>query len=151
MVASCLRFVRRADLVSTRASERRAPLGRSLTIRAGSAIVGCDGSSPPGGGWCGGVVGRLEHGRLVDPRLTLTCHDRRGRRIAFGWIDPLRRARWVVVGGGRAAVRYEVGGGVPVRASTSDVGLESAAFEIAEYGPDGTELERRRVAMRPAG
>ena len=119
-------------------------------MRAGAALIACDGALSRGR-WCAGVVGLVRRGRLVDPRLSLTCRDTAGKRIGFGWIEPVHDARWIVVGTGREAERYAVRGGLPIRITTRAVRLDSAEFDVAQYAVDGRELERRRVTMHAAG
>jgi hypothetical protein len=93
----------------------------------------------------------MRKGRIVDPRLSLTCRDPVGRSIGFGWVVPLRGATRVVVGTGRTAERYAVRGRLPLRIATRDVELDSARVEVVQYAANGDELERRRVVMHAAG
>jgi hypothetical protein len=96
-------------------------------------------------------VGLLRDGRLVDPRLSLTCRDADGKHVAFGWIEPVRGARWLDVGSGRSAERYAVIDALPVRATSRRVSLDSAVFDVTQYGAEGRELERRRIEMHASG
>jgi hypothetical protein len=147
---ACLRLVRWTGVLPRTAIERVGRLGRSLTMRAGPALIGCDGTLSAGR-WCAGIVGPVRRGELVDPRLSLTCRDAAGERVGFGWIEPVQGARWIVVGTGREAERYAVRDALPIRITTRSVGLDSAEFDVAQFAVDGGELERRRIAMYAAG
>jgi hypothetical protein len=146
----CLRLVHWVGPEADAANERVGRLGRSVTLRAGPVVVGCD-RAKGSRDWCAGVVGLLRAGQLVDPRLSLTCRDGSGATVAFAWVEPVRGARWLVVGAGGAKERVAVSRGLPTRVATRDVGLDSARFEVAQFGAEGNELERRRVLVRAAG
>jgi hypothetical protein len=84
-----------------RVIERVGVTGRSVTFLVDhTTIAGCD-RSPRArsifGRWCGASGWHFARGRLSDPRLDV-CYDRRSRPvIAFGWINAVRRAKWIVV------------------------------------------------------
>lgn len=134
--------------------------GRSLTFYAArrTSLAGCEASAravePRVGPWCGVAHGRLFDGRLRDGRLSMVnCRDEDGRTVAFGWIEPMARARWLIVRGDDALEVYPVVSRYPVRVTTKDVDTRtsSALFEVAQYGSDGRKLGGGRVAMRVAG
>jgi hypothetical protein len=76
------------------------------------------------------------------------CYDRRKRSvIAFGWINPVRHARWIVVDQPGYREVYPVAAGLPVRVSTVS-GLDrvgGATFHTAQYDNRGVLLVRRKV------
>jgi hypothetical protein len=102
--------------------------------------------------WCGRAYGRLRRGRLSDPRLDLAC-SASGKPLAFAWIEPGRRARYVVVRHPAYAEAYVVAAGLPVRVMTSDVDLEHsrATFDVSEHASNGRRLRTFRVETQVAG
>jgi hypothetical protein len=138
-----------------RVVERIGVNGRSITfLGLGSTIEGCD-RNPRATGkiWCGGAGWVWRGGKVSDPRLTV-CQDRRGRPVvAFGWINALPQAGWIVVDQPGFREVYPVGGRLPVRVSTvSGIGRGGGAvFRIAQYDPRGVVLERRTVVAAVAG
>ncbi|MGH3126861.1 MAG: hypothetical protein ACRDPX_02960, partial [Gaiellaceae bacterium] len=57
--------------------------------RGGRAAYACERAgkgSTTVGPWCGRAFGRLENGRLRDPRLDLSCRDEHGEPLAFAWV-----------------------------------------------------------------
>ena len=120
-----------------------------MTFRIGARVLGCDQTA--GRGWCAGAVGLVRKGNLVDPRLSLSCRDAAGRPVGFGWIEPVRGARWLSVIGALGPELYPVAGRFPVRVTTTEVSFDAAVFEVAQYAADCRELERRRIVMRVAG
>jgi hypothetical protein len=149
-VKACLRLVPGVGLPIGAALERIGRNGRSVTFRVGTRVIGCDGRTDRRSHWCASSVGLLRDARLVDPRLSLACRLR-DRPAGFGWIEPVPEARWVVVREAGGAERYRVALGLPVRVTTTRVALDSAVFEITQYGDGGRELERRRIVMHVAG
>jgi hypothetical protein len=132
--------------------------GTSVTFRdrSGRAVFGCDGAGPrePGRRWCGGAYGTLRQGRLVDPRLDLLCSSADGARVAFAWIQPDPRSRYVVVRQDGFVEAYEVVGDLPVRVATAtgiDAAAASASLEVSEHRADGTFVRRSSVVARVAG
>ena len=74
--------------------------------------------------------------------------------MGFAWIEPGPGAKYVVVQQQGYAEVYEVGGGLPVRVTTtSDVEIEGsrATFELSEHYADGRAIRRYRVDARVAG
>lgn len=118
---------------------------RSRTIRA------CDGTTP--GAWCGQAFARLRKGRPLDPRLSLTCRDARGRPVGFAWLRPGSDARYVVVTHDSHAEAYAVIADVPVRVTTLDVDVatSSAPLEVSEHSADGRRLDAYRLVAQVAG
>jgi hypothetical protein len=136
--------------------ERIGVNGRTITFPTpGRTITGCD-RNPRAhlvqAPWCGSSGWNLEHGRVSDPRLDI-CFDRRGRAVvAFGWINPLPRARWIVIDEPGYREVYRVAGGLPVRVSTtSGIGRSGGAvFQTAQYDGKGVLLVRRKVVAAVA-
>jgi len=134
--------------------------GESVTFRNRSrrGLYGCDnsqGAREEDRRWCGGAFGQLHGGRLRDPRLDMgSCTTREGGLLGFAWIEPRPGAKYVVVQQQGHAEVYEVGGGLPVRVTTtSDVEIEGsrATFELSEHDADGRAIRRYRVDARVAG
>ena len=144
--------------------ERTGVAGSGLTFAypGAPAFYACDAIPDPlppdpdraeGNPWCGGSYGRTIHGRLTDPRLHL-CQAQSGRLVGFVWVHAGRGARWVVVRDGGRREIYETTGAEPVRVTTVDgVDAEhsSAAFDIEEYGADGTRLRSYTLQTAVAG
>ena len=139
---------------------RTGVLGRTVTVDTTShrALYACDGSPARGSGtahWCGTAYGRLEHGRLLDPRLDLSaCTDAGGRPLAFAWVETGDVARYVAVRQPGYTEVYPVRGRVPVRiASTTGVDPDSsrASFEISEHDARGQLLRAYELEAGVAG
>ena len=130
--------------------------GKSVTFHTakGRGLIACDGAATRGGNvsWCGRAYGRLQRGRFHDPRLDLAC-SRSGKPLAFGWIEPGERVRYVVVRHPAYAEAYLVAAGLPVRVVTSAVDLErsTATFYVSEHASDGRRLRTFRVETQVAG
>ncbi len=148
------------DAPVTKIFVRTGVLGRSATVGTVShrALYACDGRPAHGSDtahWCGTAYGRLEHGRLLDPRLDLSaCTDAGGRPLAFAWMEARDDARYVAVRQPRYTEVYPVRGRVPVRiASTTGVDLESsrASFEISEHDARGQLLRAYELEASVAG
>jgi hypothetical protein len=130
--------------------------GKSVTFRTakGRALIACDAAARGGTvSWCGRAYGRLQHDRLRDPRLDLACSGAARQALAFAWIEPSRRARYVVVRQRAYGEAYAVAAGLPVRVVTSEVDLERsrATFDVSEYSSDGRRLRTFRVETQVAG
>jgi len=54
-------------------------------------------------------------GALLDPRLDILCRDRKGRALAYAWVDPAAGVRWIGVDQGSYTEVYEVLARLPVR------------------------------------
>jgi hypothetical protein len=139
--------------------ERVGVSGASVTFpeASGRSVFGCDASTDPresGARWCGGAYGQLFDGRLRDPRLGLGCTTEDGEDMAFLWVEPGERSRYLAVPQPGYVEVYEVAAGLPVRIATTS-GLESdplgATVEISEHDSAGRLLARRRIEAVPAG
>jgi hypothetical protein len=131
--------------------------GASLTFadRSGRRVYACDHAprALEGRYWSASSVGRIPHGRLLDPRLSLvTLKD--GKIVAFAWVQPLARTRWLIVDQGSFRELYEVAGGLPVRLTTRrgiDIDRSSAIFDVEQLDRDGRELRHALVTTFVAG
>jgi hypothetical protein len=146
-------------------TEFRLPPGTAVVRRVGThtesltfidaakrVVLGCDRTDTDVLEWCGRSVGRLFDGRLRDPRVDIGCRTARGR-IAFGWLRPAPRTRWVVAGDGDDADIEIVAAGYPVRVSSARVDVEtsSASFSIVEYDVNGAEVRRYTLRSGVSG
>ena len=138
-------------------ADRRYGARRSLTYRTleGRSLASCDSVGVPieGRSWCGAATGTLFGGRLRDPRLVL-CEPRSGPPVAFIWVTPVRRARWIGVAEGRRTVLYRVAAGLPVRVSTGrnvHTRGSTATFRVRQYAANGEVIRRRTIVARVAG
>jgi hypothetical protein len=137
--------------------ERTGAIGASLTFVDAErrVVLGCDRTVRPSanGPWCARSVGRLFAGRLRDARVDILCVDARGSPVGFGWLEPTRGARWIVVGTESPAEVEEVAAGLPVRVSTREVDTagSSATFAVTEYDSAGKEVDRYPLRARVAG
>jgi hypothetical protein len=140
--------------------ERIGVVGESLTFSdsARTTVYACDGGTDPVGErkppWCGSAAGRRFSGKLLDPRLDILCHDRRGRPLAYAWVEPAAGVRWIGVDQGGYTEVYEVLAGLPVRiASIRGVqpGRARATFDVAQYDGHGKELIRGQLEVTVAG
>ncbi|MDX6400548.1 MAG: hypothetical protein QOF27_1154 [Gaiellaceae bacterium] len=140
--------------------ERIGVFGESLTFadRAGKTLYSCDGGTDPAGErrppWCGASVGRLVHGRLLDPRLDILCRDREGRPLAYAWVEPVAGAHWIGVDQGSYTEVYEVLAGLPVRVATSQgiqLGRSRAIFAVRQYDATGRSLVKGPLEAAVAG
>jgi hypothetical protein len=132
----------------------------SLTFasRDRAVVYACDGGIDSAGErnapWCHTVLGELDAGHVLDPRLDVICRDRARRTLAYAFVDPLPGARWIGVRDEGYVELYEVLGGLPVRvAATRGVDLQDAAatFQLTQYDADGRELARGEMEAAVAG
>jgi hypothetical protein len=130
----------------------------SFTNKRRTTLYSCDGGDDPSRErappWCGRSVGRLLHGRLVDPRLDILCRERNGRPLAYLWIDPVRQAHWIAVDQGAYSELYEVLAELPVRVATDrgiQLGQARARLDVTQYDADGKALLRGIVEATVAG
>ena len=144
----------------TRIVERIGVFAESLTFadRRNRTVYACDGGIDPAGErhlpWCGGSAGRLVAGRLLDPRLDVICRDRKGRPLAYAWIEPAVGAHWVGVDQGGYTEVYEVLGGLPVRIATRkriELARSRATFVVTQYDSHGKALIRGKLEAGVAG
>jgi hypothetical protein len=134
--------------------------GESVMFRSssGQSLVACDRAAAASEGrdvWCGIAVGRLEHGRLQDPRLDLAgCHTAASDPVAFAWVEPGHATRYVTVGQPGFSEVYRVASGLSVRVTTTS-GIEQegsrASFQITEHDGDGRLLRAYTLDARVAG
>jgi hypothetical protein len=157
----CLAAIDQAEVAAdTPAVERVGVDGESLTFasRDGSAVFACDGGVDPAGErsppWCHTVVGELDDGRVLDPRLDVLCRDRRRRPVAYAFVEPVAGARWIGVRHPGYVELYEALGELPVRVQTTtgvDLDNARATFELTQYDPEGHELTRGEMEASVAG
>jgi hypothetical protein len=159
LAAQCVRRMRR-EAVDELAVARVGVAGESATFRtaSGRSIVSCDdsaGSHESLRRWCGDAFGRLEQGRLLDPRVDLAgCRTGQGDPVAFAWIDPGRAAQYVAVRQRGFVEVYRVAADLPVRvATTSDIDQERslASFHVTEHDRTGRILRAYTLDARVAG
>jgi hypothetical protein len=137
--------------------ERIGVSGRSVTyLDSGRRTAhACDAStgSPRRTTWCAHAFGRLESGRLRDPRLSLSCRSDSGRPVGFAWIQPDAATAYVVVRHSGYAEVYSTTGDAPVRVTTADADLTSsrATLAISEHAKDGRRLHSRDLEAHVAG
>ena len=144
---------RRDTIVVDRRSGRRRTLG--FRSADGRFLASCDaiGVRIEGRRWCAASTGTLYGGRLRDPRLTL-CRPPHGRPVAFIWVTPRLRARWVGIRQGRRTELYRVAGDLPLRVSSDRnvrIRGSTATFFVRQYGGHGQLLERQTITARVAG
>lgn len=136
--------------------ERTGVDGSTITFRTASGhdVVACDGTTPTHP-WCGHALGHLHDGRLLDPRLDLAgCATAAGDPLAFAWIEPRSRARFVAIEQGGYTESYEVVGDLPVRVTTTrsiDSENSRARFEVSEHDANGRRLRSYVLDARVAG
>jgi len=157
----CLAAADRAKVAAdTSAAERLGVDGESLTFasRDGSVVYACDGGVDPAGErplpWCHTVVGELDHGHLLDPRLDVICRDRGRRQVAYAFVEPVAGARWIGVRQDGYVELYEALGNLPVRVMTTtgvDPGNARATFELTQYDSEGRELTHGEMEASVAG
>lgn len=129
--------------------ERIGTNGRTITfLTPGAGIEGCDRNPkarPIQKPWCGGSAWILRHGRVSDARLDI-CYTRTQKPVvAFGWINALPRAKWIVVDQPGFREVYPVAAHLPVRVSTvSEIGSPTT-FRTSQYDEHGVLLARKAV------
>lgn len=140
--------------------ERIGVFGESLTFTnpQRSMLFACDGGidaaaerAPP---WCSGSAGRLVEGRLLDPRLDVGCRDRKGKPIAYLWVEPVGGAHWIAVDQGTYTEVYEALAGLPVRVAAArriDLARSRATLDVTQYDLTGHELVQGTIEAGVAG
>lgn len=157
LAGACLREWARAVRPTADVVERVGVQTESVTIRAGSGLYGCDNSPGPRENdrrWCGMSFGTLYGGHLRDPRLDILCTVADGSPVAFVWVEPTRRARYVVVRQQGFAEVYETTGRLPVRLATTegvDVEEALATVDLSEHSGRGELIRRYMLEARVAG
>ena len=137
--------------------ERVGYRGRSVTFLVSRTVIAACDRDPKAraiyGPWCGASGWNFALGRVSDPRLDL-CYGLRGNPpvAAFGWINPVRHAKWIVVAQPRLREVYTVAGGLPVRVTiVPQRGRpDRAVFHTAQYDAHGVLLVRREVVAAVA-
>lgn len=134
--------------------------GQSLTFatRSGTGVYACDGGVDPAGErplpWCATVFGQRVEGRLLDPRLDVTCRDRHGKPLAYAFVEPVPGAHWISVEQDGYVEVYEALAGLPVRVATTrhvEAGEARATFRVAQYDVHGRELVSGELEAAVAG
>jgi hypothetical protein len=159
MVARCL--------ATTREHVPHAPIvrrvgvdGASVTYRtaSGRGLVACDGRALGAGHgltWCGVALAQVRDERLLDPRLDLaSCSTLSGDSIAFTWVEPGPRTRFVAAGRNGFVEVYPVVAGLPVRVATTsgiDLDTSSASVDVSEHDPEGRRLRSYTLRTPVAG
>ena len=153
--ARCLGSSRRSEALIVERTDVR---GRSVTFfgpgrRTAYACEQAGDGSTSAEAWCGRVLGRVERGRLRDPRLDLVCRDEHGEPLAFAWVQPRPAAAYVAVAHRGYSEVYPVVGGVPVRISGEDVDISSsrATFAVSEYAANGRRLRDYELETAVSG
>jgi hypothetical protein len=124
---------------------------------SGKAVLACDGSGSRGPGgrrWCGAAFGALTSEGLRDPRLDMLCASDDGEHLAFAWVVPLPRTRYLVVRQPAYAEVYAVAASLPIRVATSsavDLERSAATFDLSEHDDSGTLLRRYELEAFVAG
>ena len=93
-------------------------------------------------------------GKLLDPRLDILCRDRKGRALAYAWVEPASGVQWIGVDQGRYTEVYEVLAGLPVRIASIrgvEAGRARATFDVTQYDVHGEELVRGKLEAAVAG
>lgn len=135
-------------------------LGESVTFLGSSrrSLNACDAAGTPGAPrrpWCGHSSGLLDEGSLRDPRLQLGgCTAGDARPVAFAWIEPGPRTRFVVVVQRGFSELYETSSDLAVRISTTqrvDPDRSQAVFMVSEHGADGRRLRAYELEARVSG
>lgn len=158
-IASCLRdewSERPAGIVVRRIGV----LGESVTFssRSDRSLQACDGTRSadlralP---WCGHSFGRLTGGRLHDPHLGLGgCRSEEGKHVAFAWVEPGPRTRYVVIDQAGFSEAYETAADLPVRVATTtrvDERRLRAVLEVSEHSADGRKLRSYELEASVSG
>jgi hypothetical protein len=140
--------------------ERTGVFGESLTFAdpARKTVYACDGGTDPAAEreppWCGGSAGLLFRGKLLDPRLDILCRDRKGRALAYAWVEPAAGVRWIGVDQGAYTEIYEVLAGLPVRIASTrgiELGRARATFDVTQYDNHGKEVIEGKLEAQVAG
>jgi hypothetical protein len=140
--------------------ERIGVFGESLTFAdSGDRILyACDGGTDAAGErkppWCGSSAGLLYGGKLLDPRLDILCRDRKGRPLAYAWVEPAAGVRWIGVDQGTYTEIYEALAGLPVRIASARGIRPSrarATFDVTQYDSHGKELIKGKLEAAVAG
>ncbi len=91
---------------------------------------------------------------LDDPRLDLACLTASGGPIAFAWVEPAARTRYVAVRQLGFVEVYPVTANLPVRVTTTtgiDLGASGSVFEVSEHDRSGRLVRAYTLEARVAG
>lgn len=140
--------------------ERESDWGVSVTFLSGERAYGCDGivrrSGGPDAPWCGGAVGTLHAGKLLDPRIDIDGCRTAGsaRPLGFAWIEATKATAWLSVKGRRRpAELYRVVDGIPTRVAADGVVVARSELRLAitSFDEHGRRLGVKRLRLVPAG
>jgi hypothetical protein len=130
----------------------------SFTNRRRTTLYSCDGGDDPSRErappWCGRSVGRLLHGRVIDPRLDILCRGQNGHPLAYVWVDPVRQAHWIGVDQGAYSELYEVLAALPVRVATNrgiELSRTRGRLDVTQYDIHGKPLLQGIIEAAVAG
>jgi hypothetical protein len=152
--ARCLGGPARGARQVGRIVERTGVDSQTITVRDPLGVTACDATRAGGRGWCGSSFGRLYGGRLRDPRLDIGgCTTRTRVPVAFAWVEPDPKAKYVVVAEEGFTEVYEPAAGLPIRLSTRDLSADAvgASFAVTEHDAGGRLLRRFELDAVPAG
>jgi len=82
------------------------------------------------------------------------CRDKKGRTLAYAWVDPAAGVRWIGVDQGKYTEVYEVLARLPVRIASIrgiQAGRARATFDVTQYDGHGRELIRGKLEAAVAG
>lgn len=157
---SCLKAGRGNERPRGPSVERVGVRSETVTFEeeSGKALFGCDNSLGRREGdrrWCGGAYGRLYGGHLRDPRLDIGgCSTDDDKPIAFVWVEPGPRARYVAVRQPGFREVYEPAASLPVRIATTSGFKQDplgVTVDLSEHDASGRLLRTRRIEAFPAG
>ncbi len=137
--------------------ERVGVSGRSVTFLGGGrrSAHACDARTRGDNveTWCGHAFGRVESGRLRDPRLSLSCRSAADDPIGFAWIQPNTATTFVVVRQSGYAEVYVVAANAPMRVTTTDTDPASshATFAISEHTRAGRQVRQYELEAHVSG
>ncbi len=101
----------------------------------------------------GPLTGKLNSGRLFDPRLDILCGTE-DEPVGFVWVQPAKGSQYVSVEQPGYTEVYEIASGLPVRVATvSGVEYERfrASFDLWEHGSDGRLIRKYTLDAVVAG
>ena len=143
------------------AVERVTAEARTLTFATADRrnLIACDGAPhalEPRGPWCGGGSGHWEiGGKINDGRLGMTnCLSADRKTVAFVFVNPAPRARWLVVDHDHFREIYDASDPYPIRISTTDgidTDTSSLKVRVRSYDAEGKELSDETLHPVVAG
>jgi hypothetical protein len=145
----------------TAAVERVTVDGRTLTFATADrrTLIACDGaphSEEPRGAWCGNASAVWEvGGKISDGRLGIVnCLSADRKPVAYVFVDPAPRARWLVVVHDHFREIYDASDPYPIRISTTDgidTDTSSLKVRVRSYDAEGKELSDETLHPVVAG